>query len=94
MKQAYVGLVRRTDLMESKVCEILNPRLLSRRNQNPRALSLSLSLKAAPLVRVRVKFTVKTLHAWSGAPVYGEFDCEFDFDSHEWSCSHASHHSV
>ena len=18
---------------------------------------------------------------------YGEFDCEFDFDSHEWSCS-------
>ena len=39
-------------------------------------------------MRVIVKFTVKfppcskpKTHA------YGVFDCEFDFDSHEWSCS-------
>ena len=25
---------------------------------------------------------------WSRAPIYGEFDCEFDYDSQEWSSSH------
>ncbi len=37
------------------------------------------------IVKITVKFPVcskpKT-HA------YGVFDCDFDFDSHEWSCSH------
>ena len=26
---------------------------------------------------------------WSGAPVYGVSDCDFDFDSQEWSGSEA-----
>ena len=39
-------------------------------------------------MRVKVKFTVKNaLCDESLATEYGVFDCDFDFDSHEWSYS-------
>ena len=43
---------------------------------------------AAPLLRVRAKFTVKKGRMLSSKSLaYGVFDCEFDFDSHVRSCS-------
>ncbi len=51
-------------------------------------LDLSLHIRAAPLVRANVKFTVKHTVCMSlRLAAYGEFDREFGFDSHEWSCS-------
>ena len=45
-------------------------------------------VRAAPLVRVQVKFTAKKRHTSEAlARAFGYFDCEFGFDSHEWSCS-------
>ena len=45
-------------------------------------------VRAAPLLRVKVKFTVKKAICMSlPLAAYGEFDCDFDFDSQEWSCS-------
>ena len=45
-------------------------------------------VRAAPLVRVIVKFTVKNaVCGTSSAIAYGVFDREFGFDSHEWRCS-------
>ena len=45
-------------------------------------------LRAAVLVRVKVNFTVKNTGCEESlATAYGVFDCEFDFGSHEWSCS-------
>ena len=45
-------------------------------------------IRAAPLVRAKVKITVKNAVCPS-LPIaaYGVFDCEFGFPSHEWSCS-------
>ena len=45
-------------------------------------------VRAAPLVRVKVKITVKNaVCEESSATAYGVFDREFGFRSHEWSCS-------
>ncbi len=39
-------------------------------------------------MRVRVIFTVKiSVYKSLRQTVYGDFDREFDFDSHKWSCS-------
>ncbi len=39
-------------------------------------------MRAAPLVRVKVKFTVKNaVREESSATAYGVFDCDFCFDS-------------
>ena len=48
-----------------------------------------LDFGAAPLVRVKAKFTVKNAVCPSlpFAP-YGVFDCDFGFRPHEWSYSH------
>ena len=47
-----------------------------------------IDLRAAPLVRVKAKFTVKNAVCPSlPFAAYGVFDCEFGFPSHEWSCS-------
>ena len=47
-------------------------------------------IRAAALVRVKPKFTVKnTVCEESSATTYGQSDCEFDFDSHEWANPHA-----
>ena len=44
--------------------------------------------RAAPLVRVKAKFPVKHAVCYRRRLLaYGVFDCEFDYDSHEWSCS-------
>ncbi len=45
-------------------------------------------LRADPLERVKTKVTVKNAVCcnWK-TRVYGVFDWEFDFHSHEWSCS-------
>ena len=49
---------------------------------------ISSSFRATPLLRVIVKFTVKNAVCMGlRLPAYGEFDCEFDYDSQEWSCS-------
>ena len=47
-------------------------------------------LRAAPLVRVKGKITVKkAVCEESSAIPSGVFDWEFGFYFHEWSCSHA-----
>ena len=74
------------------------------------------TLRANPLVRVKVEITVRFAECCrrrlsytailtmtltltlpseaalrmreSSATAYGDFDCNFGFDSHEWSCSH------
>ncbi len=47
------------------------------------------AVRAAPLVRAKVKITVKNVVCEeSSASTYGVFDWEFGFDSQEWSCSH------
>ena len=47
-----------------------------------------LVVRAAPLVRVKVKFTVKNaVCEESSAIAYGVFDCEFAYHSHQWICS-------
>ena len=58
----------------------------------PYAFHLCVRLyRAAPLVRVKTKITVKNaVCEESSATAYGDFDCEFDFDSHEWSCAHGT----
>ena len=44
--------------------------------------------RAAPLVRAKVIFTVNfPVGERLRLTAYGESDCEFDFDSHEWSCT-------
>ena len=49
---------------------------------------LNYCLRAAPLVRAKVKITVKnTVCEESSVSAYGVFDWQFDFASHEWSCS-------
>ena len=46
------------------------------------------NIRAAPLVRVKAQITVKTAVCMSRRlTVYGEFDCEFDYDSQEWRSS-------
>ena len=45
------------------------------------------NVNVAPLVRVKAKFTVKTPYVMFSATADGVFDCEFDLDFHEWSCS-------
>ncbi len=46
-------------------------------------------LRATPLLKVIVKYTVKKAVCTSPRlTAYGELDCEFDFDSQEWSCSY------
>ena len=48
-------------------------------------------LRAAPLLRVIVKFTVKfPVCSKPKTHAYGVFDCEFDYDFQEWSCSDSS----
>ena len=42
------------------------------------------NVRATPLLRVIVKFTVKHAVCMS---LRRFFDCEFDYDSQEWSCS-------
>ena len=45
-------------------------------------------MRANTLLKVIVKFTVKITVCMSlRLAAYGEFDCEFDYDSQEWSCS-------
>ena len=45
-------------------------------------------LRAAPLVRAKVKITVKNaVYEESSATAYGVIDWEFGFHSHKWSCS-------
>ena len=59
-------------------------------NQGGHACSVMFyGVRVAPLLRVIVKFTVKfpvcnkpKTHA------YGVLNCEFDYDSQEWSCSY------
>ncbi len=47
-----------------------------------------LGFRETPLLRVIVKFTVKNAVCMSlRLTAYGEFDCEFDCDSQEWSSS-------
>ncbi len=44
--------------------------------------------RAAPLVRPKVKITVKNAVCRCRRLIpYGVFDRDFHFDSHEWSCS-------
>ena len=44
---------------------------------------------ATPRLRVIVKFTVKfPVCSKPKTHTYGVFDCEFDYDSQAWSCSH------
>ena len=46
------------------------------------------ALRATPLLIVKAKFTVKNAVCMSlRLPAYGEFDCDFDYDSQEWGCS-------
>ena len=46
------------------------------------------TMRATPLLRVIVKFTVENTVCMSlRLTAYGEFDCEVDYDSQEWSCS-------
>ncbi len=53
------------------------------------ASSLQRKLRAGPLVRGKAKTTVKNaVCEESSVSAYGVFDCQFDFDSHERSCSH------
>ena len=52
------------------------------------ARDLNLVLRATPLLRVKVKFTVKNAVCMSlRVTAYGEFDRDFGFDSQEWGCS-------
>ena len=45
------------------------------------------ALRAAPRVRVKAKIAVKNaVCEESSATADAMFDCEFAFDSHEWSC--------
>ncbi len=45
-------------------------------------------MKAAPFVRVKAKFTVKKRRMLLPKTLtYGEFDRDFNFDSHDWSHS-------
>ena len=45
-------------------------------------------MTAAPLGRVNAKIAIKNAGCKSlRLRVYGEFDCEFDYDSQEWSCA-------
>ena len=56
--------------------------------------TFSRDVRATPLLRVKVKFTVKNAVCESLRPTAsGECDCEFGFDSQEWSCSR-SHREV
>ncbi len=45
-------------------------------------------MRAAPLVKVKATFPVKNT-GWYRRRLlaYGLFDCDFPFDSYEWSCS-------
>ena len=53
------------------------------------------SLTAAPLVRAKVKITVKNVVCEESSVIsYGVFDWEFGFHSHEWSCSNPDLHSL
>ena len=52
---------------------------------------LGSSLRASPLVRVKVKMTVRPPHARVFGDCIRRFDREFGFREHEWSCSHLSH---
>ncbi len=46
-------------------------------------------VRANPLLKVIVKFTVKITGCMSlRLAAYGEFYCEFDYDFQEWSCSY------
>ena len=46
------------------------------------------TLRAAPLLRVKAKISVKIAVCMSlRLAAYGEFDSDFGFDSQEWSCS-------
>ncbi len=61
---------------------------LSRAGRHPAHVDL---FRAAPLVRVTVKITVKNATCEeSSATEYGVFDCDFDFDSQEWGGSEFS----
>ena len=45
-------------------------------------------MRATPRLRVKVKITVKIAVCMClRLATYGEFACEFDYDSQEWSCS-------
>ena len=47
-----------------------------------------LDIRAAPLVRVKTKSPVENAVCCRRRLLaYGVFDCDFRFDSHEWSCS-------
>ena len=51
-----------------------------------------LRVRATPLVRVKAKFTVRfTVSCQPKILIIGEFDCEIDSVSPEWSCSHSRH---
>ena len=51
-------------------------------------VTLVFNVRAAPLVRGKVKCIVKnTACGESSATAFGVFDYEFDFTSHEWSWS-------
>ncbi len=50
-------------------------------------------VRATPLLRVKAKITVKNAVCRSlRLAASGEFDCDFDFDSQEWSCSESLVH--
>ncbi len=52
-------------------------------------------LRAAPLMRVRVKFTVKFAACQeSSTTAYGVFEGEFGIGSHEWSCPNGENKSI
>ncbi len=46
------------------------------------------STDAAPLVRVKAKFTIKTTVCCHRGLLTSVVDSDFRFDSHEWSCTH------
>ena len=56
-----------------------------------RLLLLKVCLRAAPLVRVKPNSRSNRRMGESSATAHGV--CEFGFDSHEWSCSHAHTHT-
>ena len=60
----------------------------TRKTQKNCIFWLAKSVRAAPLLRVEVKFTIKyAVCEESSATASGDFDCDFDFHSHEWACS-------
>ncbi len=52
-------------------------------------------MRAAPLVRGKAKFTVNNALCgkWK-TRIYGVFDCDFHFHSHEWSSSHSIYYPI